>query len=146
MKVKKTAKSALRMVKETLMPMGRSSLQASIAMKCRHQMEQKPKVKLPNTVQTAILDTVKDMRAWHINCVEVKAPRRETAIEAAMSTPSHWGSRRRGTAIPPFSLATTINSTRAACPALTLPSLLQVVVHGLGRPGHDGGGKKFEIE
>ncbi|KAL8861986.1 MAG: hypothetical protein Q9178_001441 [Gyalolechia marmorata] len=63
MKVKKTAKSALRMVKETLMPMGRSSLQASIATKCRHQMEQKPKVKLPNAVQTAILDMATDMRA-----------------------------------------------------------------------------------
>lgn len=63
-------------------------------------MEQNPKVRLPRAVHTRTLEKRIDMRAWHMSWVDVKAPSRETAIEAAIKPASHCGSSRRGDAIP----------------------------------------------
>lgn len=63
-------------------------------------MEQKPKVRLPRAVHIATLEKRNDMRAWHMSWVDVNAPSKEIAIEAAIKPASHWGSSRRGDAVP----------------------------------------------
>jgi hypothetical protein len=82
--VKETAKTALRMVSGASKPTRTSSSQANMAMKWRHQMEQNPKVKLPRKVQTMTPEKYREVRAWHIICVEVNAPSSDTATEAAI--------------------------------------------------------------
>jgi hypothetical protein len=62
-KVKVTARNALRAVRGTSSPISRGSSHANMAIKCRHQMEQKPKVKLPSNVQTRTPERYRDVRA-----------------------------------------------------------------------------------
>ena len=54
-KVKETASAALRSVRGTLIPIGRSNSHANMATKWRLQMEQNPKVRLPSMVQIKTL-------------------------------------------------------------------------------------------
>jgi len=61
--VKVTARIALRTVNGTFSWTRRGSSHANMAMKCRLQIEQKPKVKLPNMVQTKIPEKYREDRA-----------------------------------------------------------------------------------
>lgn len=82
------------------MPIGRSSSQPSIATSCKHQMEQKPNTMLLRRVHIKTLEKWRDIRAWHINCVEVNAPRSEMAIEAATRCTFQCGCIFRNTISP----------------------------------------------
>lgn len=43
----------------------------------------------PRILHIKTRENLVDMRAWHISCVEVKAPRNEIAIDATMSKVFH---------------------------------------------------------
>lgn len=56
---------------------------------CRLQMLQKPKIIEPSRDQISTLENLTDIRAWHISCVEVNAPRNDIAIEAMIKELFH---------------------------------------------------------
>jgi hypothetical protein len=56
---------------------------------CRLQMLQKPKIIDPNKLQMRTLENLTDIRAWHMSCVEVNAPRKEMAIDAMIKESFH---------------------------------------------------------
>ena len=86
------------MVSVILISTRRSSSQANMATSCSAHIPQNPKTKLPSIVQTIADVNVLAIRAEHMSWVDVKAPMRETAIDAATSLAFHsgWISRRGG--------------------------------------------------
>lgn len=58
-------------------------------------MLQNPNIIEPRKDQISTLENLADIRAWHMSCVEVKAPRNEIAIEAIIKELFHVDSSCR---------------------------------------------------
>jgi hypothetical protein len=53
-------------------------------------MLQKPNIIEPSKLQIRTEENLTDIRAWHISCVEVNAPRKEIAIDAMIKELFHF--------------------------------------------------------